>query len=65
MKQNPARANNLAGPDLDLKLLELMEGASKSISDADLVDSMLRGSAFGISCGILSNIVLDPNSTGL
>lgn len=43
MKMNPARANNLMGPDQEMKVLELMEKASGSVSDGDMVDSMLRG----------------------
>ncbi|KAG8815000.1 hypothetical protein FRC17_000901 [Serendipita sp. 399] len=43
-KQAPARAMGLIGPEQDIKTLELLQKASASISDADMVDQMLRGS---------------------
>jgi replication factor C subunit 1 len=39
----PLRANSLNGPERKLKLLELVEKASESISDGDLVDRLIHG----------------------
>ncbi|CAG8735358.1 11766_t:CDS:2, partial [Acaulospora colombiana] len=43
LKQTPARTVGLQGPDQEIKTLELMQKASESISDADMVDVLLRG----------------------
>ncbi|TFK53303.1 DNA replication factor C, large subunit [Heliocybe sulcata] len=44
LKTQAVRVRNLAGPEKDMKELEIMEKAASSISDADLVDSMIHGS---------------------
>ncbi|KAG9023436.1 hypothetical protein FS842_005729 [Serendipita sp. 407] len=44
LKQAPARASGMIGPEQTMKTLELLQKASASISDADMVDQMLRGS---------------------
>lgn len=41
---NPILSNNYAGKEKNLKVLELVEKASESISDGDLVDRMIHGS---------------------
>jgi len=41
---NPIQALNYQGKDKNLKILELVEKASESISDGDLVDRMIHGS---------------------
>ncbi|KAG0640937.1 replication factor C subunit 1 [Tuber brumale] len=43
LKTNPARANNYHGQERNLKMLELVENASESISDGDLVDALIHG----------------------
>ncbi|KAF7775848.1 hypothetical protein Agabi119p4_4241 [Agaricus bisporus var. burnettii] len=43
LKSQPARVRNLDGPEKELKHLQLMEQASASISDGDLVDSLIHG----------------------
>ncbi|BEI84694.1 hypothetical protein CcaverHIS002_0500950 [Cutaneotrichosporon cavernicola] len=43
IKTNPARLNNLDGPERDLKNLELISQAADSISDGDLVDRLIHG----------------------
>jgi len=43
LKTNPARANNYQGREKNLKMLELAENASESISDGDLVDALIHG----------------------
>lgn len=43
MKTTPARLRNCAeGPEADMKRLELLEKAASSISDGDLVDTMIH-----------------------
>ncbi|KAI0915526.1 hypothetical protein AcW1_004031 [Taiwanofungus camphoratus] len=44
LKTQPARIKNLDGPEKALKHLELMDKAASSISDGDLVDSLIHGS---------------------
>ncbi|KZT23217.1 DNA replication factor C, large subunit [Neolentinus lepideus HHB14362 ss-1] len=44
LKTQPVRVRNLAGPEKDMKELEIMEKAASSISDADLVDGLIHGS---------------------
>lgn len=44
LKQDPAKASSMHGPEKELETLRLMQKASESISDADMVDLMLRGS---------------------
>lgn len=41
---NPILANQFAGKERNLKLLELVDNAAESISDGDLVDRMIHGS---------------------
>lgn len=41
---NPILSNNYTGKEKTLKVLELVEKASESISDGDLVDRMIHGS---------------------
>ena len=43
LKTQPARLKNLDGPDRVLKELQLMDSAASSISDGDLVDSLIHG----------------------
>jgi len=43
MKTNPSRVRDIEGPMKALKQLKLMEKASESISDGDLVDSLIHG----------------------
>lgn len=43
MKSQPARVRNMEGPEKELKHLQLMEQASASISDGDLVDALIHG----------------------
>jgi replication factor C subunit 1 len=43
LKTNPSRVRDLEGPRKDLKQLKLMEKASESISDGDLIDSLIHG----------------------
>lgn len=43
LKTNPSRVRDLDGPRKALKQLKLMEKASESISDGDLVDSLIHG----------------------
>ncbi|KAH9978130.1 replication factor RFC1 C terminal domain-containing protein [Lactifluus volemus] len=44
LKTNPSRVRDLDGPRKALKQLKLMEKAAESISDGDLVDSLIHGS---------------------
>jgi replication factor C subunit 1 len=43
LKTNPSRVRDLEGPRKALKQLKLMEKASESISDGDLIDSLIHG----------------------
>ncbi|KAH9843593.1 DNA replication factor C large subunit [Rhodofomes roseus] len=43
LKTQPARVKNLDGPEKALKQLELLDKAAASISDGDLVDSLIHG----------------------
>ena len=43
IRSQPARVRNLDGPEKILKQLELMDRAASSISDGDLVDSLIHG----------------------
>jgi replication factor C subunit 1 len=43
LKTQPARLRNLEGPDKALRELELMDKAASSISDGDLVDTLIHG----------------------
>ncbi|OJA19091.1 hypothetical protein AZE42_03732 [Rhizopogon vesiculosus] len=43
LKTQPVKVRNLEGPPKELKQLELMYKAASSISDADLVDTMIHG----------------------
>ena len=43
LKTQPAKTRNEAGPEKDLKFLELMDKAASSISDGDLVDALIHG----------------------
>ncbi|KAL2218477.1 replication factor RFC1 C terminal domain-containing protein [Thermoascus aurantiacus ATCC 26904] len=44
LKTNPTLASGYQGKERSLKLLELVDNAAASISDGDLVDSMIHGS---------------------
>ncbi|KAI0254199.1 replication factor RFC1 C terminal domain-containing protein [Lactifluus subvellereus] len=44
LKTNPSRVRDMDGPKKALKQLRLMEKAAESISDGDLVDSLIHGS---------------------
>lgn len=61
LKQVPARLSQISGPERDLDLLRLMQKASESISDADMVDGMLRGSV--LSPARFQNNTLKSQST--
>ncbi|TFK71392.1 DNA replication factor C, large subunit [Pluteus cervinus] len=43
LKTQPAQLRNLDGPEKELRELELMDKAASSISDGDLVDSLIHG----------------------
>ena len=43
LKTFPAKLKNEVGPEKELKHLELMDKAASSISDGDLVDSLIHG----------------------
>jgi replication factor C subunit 1 len=43
LKTEPAACGNLAGPELQLKNLELLSKAADAVSDGDLVDRMIHG----------------------
>lgn len=43
LKTQPAKMKNESGPELVLKHLTLMDKAASSISDGDLVDSLIHG----------------------
>ncbi|KAF8420140.1 replication factor RFC1 C terminal domain-containing protein [Tirmania nivea] len=43
LKTNPSRSTHFSGKERNLKNLELLEAASESISDGDLVDAMIHG----------------------
>ncbi|KAH8999457.1 replication factor RFC1 C terminal domain-containing protein [Lactarius akahatsu] len=43
LKTNPSRVRDVEGPKKALKQLRLMEKAAESISDGDLVDSLIHG----------------------
>ncbi|EJF60036.1 DNA replication factor C, large subunit [Dichomitus squalens LYAD-421 SS1] len=43
LKTQPSRIRNLDGPEKTLKHLELMDKAATSISDGDIVDSLIHG----------------------
>ena len=43
LKTNPSRVRDMDGPRKALKQLKLMERAAESISDGDLVDSLIHG----------------------
>ncbi|KAH9963263.1 DNA replication factor C large subunit [Russula dissimulans] len=43
LKTNPSRVRDMVGPRQALKQLKLMEKASESISDGDLVDALIHG----------------------
>ncbi|KAI9466675.1 replication factor RFC1 C terminal domain-containing protein [Lactarius psammicola] len=43
LKTNPSRVRDVEGPKKALKQLKLMERAAESISDGDLVDSLIHG----------------------
>lgn len=49
LKTQPAKLRNLEGPEKSLKELELMDRAASSISDGDLVDALIHGSALMIA----------------
>ena len=43
LKTQPSRIRNLDGPEKTLKHLELMDKAASSLSDGDIVDSLIHG----------------------
>ena len=43
LKTQPSRIPNLDGPEKTLKHLELMDKAASSLSDGDIVDSLIHG----------------------
>ncbi len=43
LKTEPAKVRNLSGPEKTLTQLRLMEKASSSLSDGDLVDALIHG----------------------
>lgn len=43
LKTEPAKARNATGPEKVLQHLRLMDRAATSISDGDLVDSLIHG----------------------
>lgn len=43
LKTQPAKIRNIDGPEKILKQLQLMDKAASSISDGDLVDSLIHG----------------------
>lgn len=45
LKHGFSRAQNLQGRDADLKRIDLVARAAESISDGDVLDSMIHGSA--------------------
>lgn len=56
MKPTPARMKGLDGPEGEMKRLELMEKASASISDGDLVDAAIHQCvpSFWCICGLIA-----------
>lgn len=48
LKTQPSRIRNLDGPEKELKYLQLMEKASESLSDGDLVDALIHGLVYCI-----------------
>ncbi|KAF8522451.1 purine nucleotide binding protein [Hysterangium stoloniferum] len=44
IKVDPMRARQLDGPEKDMKKLELLDNAASSLSDSDLVDTMIHSS---------------------
>lgn len=73
LKTNPARLKNDSGPERELKQLELMEKASSSISDGDLVDALIhgcvqsnrKGSSLSLPMQVGAALVLDATSLGV
>lgn len=57
VRSQPARARNLDGPEKVLKQLALMDAAASSISDGDLVDSLIHGYVpeYSATDSVLSN----------
>lgn len=43
LKSSPAKLRNLVGPERELEHLRLMDKAATSISEGDLVDSLIHG----------------------
>ena len=56
LKTQPARIKHLDGPEKVLKQLELMEKASASISDGDLVDTLIHGYVIDEQCTAHANM---------
>jgi replication factor C subunit 1 len=63
LKTNPSRVRDLEGPRQTLKQLKLMEKASESISDGDLIDSLIHGYIRPVSRFPHSYAVGQPRTT--
>ena len=67
LKTTPSRIENADGPEKALKHLELMDKAARSLSDGDLVDSLIHGYVL-YSNWLSTRLMRDsaaPTSTGL
>ena len=67
LKTTPSRIKNADGPEKALKHLELMDKAARSLSDGDLVDSLIHGYVL-YSNWLSTRLMRDsaaPTSTGL
>lgn len=67
LKTTPSRIKNADGPEKALKHLELMDKAARSLSDGDLVDSLIHGYVL-YSNWLSPRLMRDsaaPTSTGL
>lgn len=68
MKTQPSRIRNADGPEKTLKHLELMYKAAESLSDGDIVDSLIHGLVPLTFIYILMSFdaaIVDLTSTGL
>lgn len=68
LKQKPERASKFVGKERNLKILELADNAAMSISNGDLVDSLIHGSQQHWSLmpvhGMLSTVIPASNTYG-
>ncbi|KAF8493303.1 replication factor RFC1 C terminal domain-containing protein [Hysterangium stoloniferum] len=55
IKVDPMRARQLDGPEKDMKKLELLDNAASSLSDSDLVDTMIHSYVFCYCVGGIYN----------